>query len=87
MSSDNIKETVKGFILEEFLPGESPGNLTDSTQLISSGVLSSLATLRLVAFLEETYAMEIQPHEIVAENLNSITQIVNFIHSSRARDR
>ena len=58
---DEKRDTIKNYILQEFLPGEDPDELTDSTPLISSGILDSLATLRLVSFLEEEYQIEIQP--------------------------
>ena len=50
---DEVKQTVRKFILSEFLPGEDPNELADSTPLISGGILDSIATLKLVAFLEE----------------------------------
>ena len=43
-----VGETVKQFILKEFLPGEDADQLTESTPLISSGILDSLATLQVV---------------------------------------
>ena len=33
----DIKETIKAYILEEFLPGQDPAELTDSTPLITGG--------------------------------------------------
>ena len=33
LSMQEIKEIIKGYILEEFLPGENPAELTDSTPL------------------------------------------------------
>jgi acyl carrier protein len=50
MMMQDIKETIKVYILEEFLPGEDPAELTDSTPLITGGILDSLATLKLVYF-------------------------------------
>ena len=50
-----IKQTIKEFILDEFLPGEDPDELTESTPLITGGILDSIATLKLVMFLEERY--------------------------------
>ena len=44
---------MRDFILENFLPGEDPKNLTDETELKESGILDSLSTLKLVTFLEE----------------------------------
>ncbi len=79
-----IKAAAKEFILREFLPGENPANLLDSTELITGGILDSLATLKLVAFLEETYGITIAPSELVADNLNSISLIAGFVQSKRA---
>jgi acyl carrier protein len=51
--SEKIESTVKDYILREFLPGEDPNELQSDTPLITGGVLDSIATLKLVAFLEE----------------------------------
>jgi acyl carrier protein len=78
---DDIKNSVKSFILKEFLPGENPEELTDSTPLITGGVLDSLATLKLVAFIEETYKIELQAHEVDVEHLNTISDIADLVHA------
>jgi acyl carrier protein len=77
----SIEQTVKGFIMKEFLPGENPDELTDSTPLITGGILDSLATLKLVAFIEDQYAITLQAHEADAENLNTLTDIGNLVRS------
>jgi acyl carrier protein len=76
-----INEDVKEFILKEFLPGENPRELTDSTPLITGGILDSLATLKLVAFLEERFEIQLKPHEADVEHLNNITSITNLVQS------
>ena len=78
---EEIKKTVKEFILREFLPGESPEELTDSTPLITGGILDSIATLKLVGFLEDKYGFEFQPHEVDAEHLNTVSHIAQFVQS------
>ncbi len=40
-----MKQLVRQYILQEFLPGEDPANLTGSVQLIRGGILDSLAAL------------------------------------------
>ena len=52
---EEIKGKVKKFILDEFLPGESPEALNDETSLITGGVPDSIGTLKLLSFLEETF--------------------------------
>ena len=81
MQDDPIKSSVKRFILEEFLPGERPEALTDDTALVSEGVLDSLATLRLVSFLEKEFKISIAPHEVDAEYLNTLPSISALVRS------
>jgi acyl carrier protein len=81
MEEDPIKSAVKRFILEEFLPGERPEALTDDTGLVAEGVLDSLATLRLVSFLEKEFNVSIAPHEVDAEYLNTLPCIAALIRS------
>lgn len=72
---------VKSYILKEFLPGENPDELTDYTALVTGGILDSLATLKLVAFIEERYKIELQAHEVDVEHLNTISDLVKLIRS------
>lgn len=80
---DEVKTAVHAFIMSEFLIGESPDTLTDSTKLISSGIVDSLATLRLVAFLEETFGIKVEAHEMGPENLDTLITIEAFVSSKK----
>ena len=82
--SDDIATAVKAFILEEFLTGEDPADLTMETPLITGGILDSIATLKLVLFLEEHWRVKIAAHELSPENLDSITLIANLVRSKQA---
>ncbi len=76
--------SIKEYILKEFLPGEDPNDLTDSTQLFTTGLLDSIASLNLVSFLEEEYGVKVEPHEIVADNLDTIKLIADFVEQKKA---
>ena len=78
-----IKATVKTFILKEFLPGEDPAALTDTTALVSTGILDSIAVLKAVTFLENQFGITIEPHEAVVENLNTLSDIGRFVMSKK----
>jgi acyl carrier protein len=82
--ADDIKQAVKQFILDEFLPGEDPNELTDDTPLITGGVLDSIATLKLVLFLEERFGVTLQPHEVDPEHLDTTTCIEDLVLSKRS---
>jgi acyl carrier protein len=76
--------TVKDFILEQFLPGESPDKLTETTPLFTSGLLDSIASLQLVTFLEQQFGIKVAAHEVVPDNLNTLNSIAGFISSKKA---
>ena len=80
---ETTKRTIKDYILTEFLPGENPDELTHDTELITGGILDSLATLKLVAFLEEEFNIEVAPHETGVDYLNSIDLISQFVDSKK----
>ena len=83
LSMQVVKEIIKGYILGEFLPGENPAALTDSTPLITGGILDSLATLKLVVFLEERFQIKIQAHETMVDYLNTVSDIAQLVNSKR----
>jgi len=78
---ETIKATVKNSILNEFLPGEDPAALTDTTELVTTGILDSIAVLKAVTFLENQFNITIEPHEAVVENLNTLADIARFVMS------
>ena len=85
MDTHEIKAAVQEFILQEFLPGEDPAELTDALPLITGRILDSLATLKLVAFLEDTYGFEFAAHEVGAANLDTIELIAGFVAARRKK--
>ncbi|MCA9549280.1 MAG: acyl carrier protein [Myxococcales bacterium] len=79
MSNDQIKTTIREFIVKEFLPGEDPEDLDASVRLVSDGILTSLASLRLVAFLEERFGVTLEAHEVDADHLDNIDHITALV--------
>ena len=81
---DTTKATIKEYILREFLPGESPDSIDDTTALITSGVLDSIATVKLVAFLEDQFGVLVEPHELNPDYLNHLPDIAQLVDSKRS---
>ena len=82
--SEAIKQSVKKYVLETFLPGENPNELTDDLPLISGGILDSIATLKLVMHLEETYGIALEAHEADKDHLDTLNQITSIIVAKQA---
>ena len=71
-------EKVRQFVVENFLFGED-GTLKEDTSFLESGVIDSTGILELIAFLEETYGLEIEDEDVVPENFDTLRNVVRFL--------
>ena len=76
---DDVKNTIREYILREYLPGESAANLGDDTPLRTSGILDSVATLNLVTFLEHAFGIAIEAHETGIDQFDRIKDIAALV--------
>ena len=79
-----IKEAIRQFVLSQSLPGELPENLRDDTPLQSSGILDSLATVTLVAYLEKEFGIDVDVYDTTVEHFDSIHDIAELVARKRA---
>ena len=81
---NDVKETIRQFILSSHLPGESPDNLKDDTPLQTSGILDSLATLGLIQFVQEQFHVELDIYDTSVERFDRIQDIAASVARKRA---
>lgn len=83
-SFTEVAETIRQFVLARCLPGASPDQLPDDCPLQSSGILDSLATLGLIAFLEERFGVELDVYETSADCFDRIADMAATIVRKRS---
>lgn len=70
-------------LLTEYIKNEIMRNgkaeLAEEDDLLSSGILDSLAILQLVAFIDETFGIEVPDQDVVYENFNSIKVLDDYL--------
>jgi acyl carrier protein len=77
-----IKARIHEFILAKLLAGEAPISLTDTTPLVSGGVIDSINSLKVGLFLEKAFSIKLAPEELAnPENLETITAITRLVTS------
>ena len=77
---EEIQSGLKG-LLAEFLPGEDLDEVTETTPLISGGILDSIATLNLVGMIEKRFGIELEAHEADSEHLDTIALITELVQT------
>ena len=76
-----IEATIEKFVVEELMVGARGTRLDPDSSLIVSGVIDSLALLRLITFIEEKFGVTVEDEEVVPENFETINIIKGMIES------
>lgn len=78
-------ETTKS--LREFIFGRFPQakkkNISDSDELLNSGIVDSLGILEIVAFIEKTFGITVADEELTSENFETLASLTNFVEQKR----
>ena len=75
----NSQARIERFILDELLLGASRTRIELDEPLISTGVIDSLAMLRLITFIEEDLGVKISDGDVLSENFDTLRRIVGLI--------
>ncbi len=78
------RSDIRDFIVENFMMGKNPDELTDSGSLLDLGIIDSTGVLELVGFLEEKFGISIEDDDLVPDNLDSIDNLVKFVETKAA---
>ena len=76
----SVRQRVIDFISSNFLFDEDNKSLSETDSLLETGVIDSTGVIELVAFIEETYGINVGDEEIVPENLDSVDNIAAYIN-------
>ncbi|MFN3341362.1 MAG: acyl carrier protein [Flavobacteriales bacterium] len=76
----DIHEKVKDLLISSFLGEENRSELAYDTPLISSGIMDSITTLKVISDIERAFNIHFAPSEVDRENLDSIDRIAKFIN-------
>jgi len=66
------------FVRNELLHGRKVA-LTEDADLLSAGIVDSLGILRLVAFIEERFGVQVPDEDVVFENFQSIGAMASYV--------
>jgi acyl carrier protein len=75
----SVKDEIKQYIAENILFSSNGFTLDDDESFLEAGVVDSLGVVELVAFVEETYQLEVPDDDIVPANFDSVDNLAAYI--------
>jgi acyl carrier protein len=72
------KAMITEYIKKEIVRNDK-ATISEDEDLLSSGVLDSLGILQLVAYIQDTFGIEVPDKDVVYENFHSIKSLDDYL--------
>jgi acyl carrier protein len=76
---DEISKVVRDYIIKEYVQEGDDREITETTPLISSGLVDSFSMVSLLRFLEKKYEIDIPDAAATPEAFNTVERIVDLV--------
>ncbi len=80
---NGIRETVRQFVVEQFVFDEGSSLFSDDANLTENGILDSFALLHLATFLENEFGVQLEQQDLESGCLSSLSSIVSLVAEKR----
>ena len=74
----DVKEKVRAFVLE-YAADRGVTEVKDDEPLLTTNIIDSLGSFRMIAFLEETFPLTIEDTDMVPENFQTLNDVETFV--------
>lgn len=82
---ENACDLIRSFVVDNFILDPEEEQFTDDTDLKASGVLDSLALLRLITFIDKQFAVELHADDFEQNGPCTVVNIGKLLHSRMKR--
>ncbi len=84
MTEAEIIASMRRFIDDNFLYMKPGFVLGDDDSLMKKGVVDSMGVMEVLGFLEDTFNVTPEDHEVTEANLGSLAAIARFVKARQA---
>jgi acyl carrier protein len=74
----NIEEKIREFIIKNLYYSEGTA-LGDDVSFLAEGIIDSMGSMELVAFVESEFKIKVEMSEVIVKNFDSIRKLSNFV--------
>lgn len=88
MSGDgnSVNSRIRTFVVQNF-PAARKRAMDDDVPLLASGIVDSLGVLDLVAFIEQSFMIQVSDDELTPDNFANIGTMSSFVEKKRSEVR
>ena len=75
----SIDTAIRGFIGDQLVPDVTPDEIPQDYDLVANGILDSLALVRLIAWIGETYGIPVDDFDLAPDDFRTVAAIRDFV--------
>jgi acyl carrier protein len=76
---DDVKKLILDYVKKEYLDEDSDQEITETTKLISGGIVDSFSMVSLKMFLEKKFQLKIPDEKATPEAFDSVNNILALL--------
>ena len=84
MNLDQVAQSVRAFIQQEFNIPSSDADFTDDVHLFNYGYIDSFGAAALKSFVEDTFAIKVSQSDLIGYPMNTVNEIAGFVVKRQA---
>jgi len=77
--AEDARQLIIDYVKKEYLEEDSGQEVTETTRLISSGIVDSFSMVSLKMFLEKKFQVKIPDEKATPEAFDSVENIMNLL--------
>lgn len=79
----SIESQIREYLAENVLFSDGSFDYDDDASFLEEGIIDSVAIMDVVMFVEETFNIEIEDHEIVPDHFDSVNKLATYIRTKQ----
>ncbi len=82
---DQVMEVIRNYVIKEYLEEGDDREITETTPLISGGIVDSFSMVSLLRFLEKKYSIHIPDADATPEAFDTVQSIATLVRRFQAK--
>lgn len=76
-----IENKIRAYVAENLLFSDNGFPYENDASFLQEGIVDSIGIMELVNFVESTFGITVEDHELTPDNLDSVERLANFVRS------
>jgi len=77
----DIKHQIRQYIATDLLFSDNGFKYDDDASFLQESIVDSLGVMDLVLFIEETFGVTVEDHDLTPDNFDSVNRLASFVQT------